>query len=81
MRLSCSKNILLAFRISLSRQVATDILLSYIADFDQFGESMSDEDLKTELERLRNENAAFKKVAATGIQRCSIVGGCCIPIS
>ncbi len=28
---------------------------------------MSDEDLKTELERLRNENAALKKGAATGI--------------
>ena len=28
---------------------------------------MSDEDLKNELERLRNENAALKKGAATGI--------------
>ena len=28
---------------------------------------MSDEDLKAELERLRNENAALKKGAATGI--------------
>lgn len=28
---------------------------------------MSDEDLNTELERLRNENAALKKGAATGI--------------
>jgi hypothetical protein len=28
---------------------------------------MSEEDLKTELERLRNENAALKKGAATGI--------------
>ena len=28
---------------------------------------MSDDDLKTELERLRNENAALKKGAATGI--------------
>lgn len=28
---------------------------------------MSDEDLKVELERLRNENAALKKGAATGI--------------
>lgn len=27
---------------------------------------MSDEDLKAELERLRNENAALKKGAATG---------------
>ena len=28
---------------------------------------MSDDDLKSELERLRNENAALKKGAATGI--------------
>ena len=28
---------------------------------------MSDEEMKTELERLRNENAALKKGAATGI--------------
>ncbi len=28
---------------------------------------MSDEDLKAELERLRNENAALKKGAASGI--------------
>ncbi len=28
---------------------------------------MSDDDLKAELERLRNENAALKKDAATGI--------------
>jgi len=28
---------------------------------------MSDEDLQAELERLRNENAALKKGAATGI--------------
>ena len=28
---------------------------------------MADEDLKAELERLRNENAALKKVASTGI--------------
>ena len=28
---------------------------------------MSDEDLKSELERLRNENAALKKGAATGV--------------
>jgi len=28
---------------------------------------MSDEDLKAELERLRNENATLKKGAATGI--------------
>jgi hypothetical protein len=29
---------------------------------------MSEEDLKAELERLRNENAALKKGAATGIR-------------
>ena len=29
---------------------------------------MSDEELKTELERLRNENAALKKGASTGIR-------------
>ena len=28
---------------------------------------MSDDDLKAELERLRNENAALKKEAATGV--------------
>ena len=28
---------------------------------------MSDEEMKAELERLRNENAALKKGAATGI--------------
>lgn len=28
---------------------------------------MSDEDLKAELERLRNENAALKRGAATGV--------------
>ena len=29
---------------------------------------MSDEELKTELERLRNENAALKKGASSGIR-------------
>lgn len=29
---------------------------------------MSDEDLKAELERLRNENASLKKGAATGVR-------------
>ena len=28
---------------------------------------MTDDEMKSELERLRNENAALKKVAATGI--------------
>jgi hypothetical protein len=32
------------------------------------GEFMSEEDLKAELERLRNENASLKKGAATGIR-------------
>jgi hypothetical protein len=31
------------------------------------GVTMSDDDVKKELERLRNENAALKKGAATGI--------------
>ena len=30
---------------------------------------MSDEEMKAELERLRNENASLKKAAATGITR------------
>ena len=29
---------------------------------------MSDEELKSELERLRNENAALKKGASTGVR-------------
>jgi hypothetical protein len=33
-----------------------------------FETAMSDEDLKAELERLRNENAALKKGAASGIR-------------
>src|SRR5258708_12769852 len=33
----------------------------------QQGVTMSDDDVKKELERLRNENAALKKGAATGI--------------
>ena len=33
----------------------------------QQGVKMSDDDVKKELERLRNENAALKKGAATGI--------------
>ena len=32
------------------------------------GEGMSDEDMKAELERLRNENAALKKGAAAGLR-------------
>ena len=32
------------------------------------GSTMSDEELKAELERLRNENAALKKGAPTGIR-------------
>ena len=34
----------------------------------KLGSTMSDEELKTELERLRNENAALKKGASTGIR-------------
>jgi hypothetical protein len=34
----------------------------------KLGEFMSEEDLKAELERLRNENASLKKSAATGIR-------------
>jgi hypothetical protein len=48
----------------LSRQAATDKLHRCI---DRFGELMPEEDLKAELERLRNENAALKKGAASGI--------------
>jgi hypothetical protein len=32
------------------------------------GIAMSDEDMKAELERLRNENAALKKGASTGVR-------------
>jgi hypothetical protein len=32
------------------------------------GSTMSDEELKSELERLRNENAALKKGSSTGIR-------------
>jgi hypothetical protein len=34
----------------------------------KIGKAMSDEDLKAELERLRNENAALKKGASDGIR-------------
>jgi hypothetical protein len=34
----------------------------------QAGKAMSDEELKSELERLRNENAALKKGASTGVR-------------
>jgi hypothetical protein len=34
----------------------------------ELGNTMSDEELKTELERLRNENAALKKGASSGIR-------------
>jgi hypothetical protein len=37
-------------------------------NFQTRGELMSEEDLKAELERLRNENASLKKGAATGIR-------------
>src|SRR5437762_13683779 len=32
------------------------------------GKAMSDEEMKAELERLRNENAALKKGASTGVR-------------
>ena len=35
---------------------------------DRPGSTMSDEDLKTELERLRNENAALKKGATSSVR-------------
>jgi hypothetical protein len=35
---------------------------------DKVGKAMSDEDLKAELERLRNENAALKKGASSSIR-------------
>ncbi len=42
--------------------------LAMIRSGDDFqGVTMSDDDVKKELERLRNENAALKKGAATGI--------------
>src|SRR5215216_2243534 len=34
----------------------------------KLGKAMSDEELKSELERLRNENAALKKGASSGIR-------------
>jgi hypothetical protein len=34
---------------------------------------MSDDDLKAELERLRNKNAALKKGVATGITRREVI--------
>jgi hypothetical protein len=40
---------------------------SYLEALMQPGVTMSDDDVKKELERLRNENAALKKGAATGI--------------
>jgi hypothetical protein len=39
----------------------------YTKSLTQQGVTMSDDDVKKELERLRNENAALKKGAATGI--------------
>jgi hypothetical protein len=38
-----------------------------MADFWREGVTMSDDDLKAELERLRNENAALKQGAAAGV--------------
>jgi hypothetical protein len=39
-----------------------------LASMDKLGGTMSDEELKAELERLRNENAALKKGASSGIR-------------
>src|SRR2546429_2693198 len=44
--------------------VAIDLRLSQ----NKLGKAMSDEELKSELERLRNENAALKKGASSGIR-------------
>jgi hypothetical protein len=38
------------------------------ATLDRPGKAMSDEDLKAELERLRNENAALKKGASSSVR-------------
>ena len=45
------------------RKVSRDGLAPSI---DETGSTMSDEELKTELERLRNENSALKKGAPSG---------------
>jgi hypothetical protein len=43
---------------------------------------MSDEELKTELERLRNENSALKKDAPSGVRmKISIYGMGRIPVT
>src|SRR5215475_8280890 len=45
--------------------------MQFAIDFTQlerFGKAMSNEDLKAELERLRNENAMLKKGATSGIR-------------
>jgi len=49
--------------ITLNGRLAIDL-----ASMDKLGGTMSDEELKAELERLRNENAALKKGASSGIR-------------
>jgi hypothetical protein len=48
------------------RKVSRDSLGPY--EISKLGSTMSEEELKTELERLRNENAALKKGASSGIR-------------
>jgi hypothetical protein len=47
-----------------SGPVAIDLVLSQ----NELGKAMSDDELKAELERLRNENAALKKGASSSIR-------------
>ena len=49
--------------ITLNGRLAIDL-----ASMDKLGGTMSDEELKAELERLGNENAALKKGASSGIR-------------
>jgi hypothetical protein len=44
------------------------VLRLWDPSIDKPGNAMSDEELKSELERLRNENAALKKGSSTGIR-------------
>src|ERR1700688_553410 len=56
---------------SFSRCSAAYVVLRHLTEHltaNEPGKAMSDEDMKAELERLRNENAALKKGASTGIR-------------